>query len=53
MLFRSAFARVHSSNMSKLGSDGMPVLREDGKVMKGSNYKKPTLTDLLEKANEL
>lgn len=48
-----AFARVHSSNMSKLGSDGMPVLREDGKVMKGPNYKKPTLTDLLEKANEL
>ena len=52
-VFMEAFARVHSSNMSKLGSDGKPVLREDGKVMKGPNYKKPTLTDLLEKANEL
>ena len=52
-VFMEAFARVHSSNMSKLGSDGKPVLREDGKVMKGPNYKKPTLTDLLEKENEL
>lgn len=52
-VFMEAFARVHSSNMSKLGSNGMPVLRDDGKVMKGPNYKKPTLTDLLEKANEL
>ena len=52
-VFTEAFARVHSSNMSKLGSDGKPVLREDGKVMKGPSYKKPTLTDLLEKENEL
>jgi len=43
-----AFKRVHASNMSKLGDDGKPILREDGKVLKGPNYKKPYLTDLLE-----
>jgi len=42
------FKRVHASNMSKLGEDGKPILREDGKVLKGPNYKKPYLTDLLE-----
>jgi predicted HAD superfamily Cof-like phosphohydrolase len=33
------FDEVHKSNMSKLGDDGQPVRREDGKVMKGPNYK--------------
>lgn len=42
-----AFKRVHESNMSKLGLDGKPILREDGKVMKGPNYKKPDLSDLI------
>jgi len=32
------FDEVHRSNMSKLGEDGKPVLREDGKVLKGKNY---------------
>ena len=49
-VFMEAFSRVHDSNMSKLGSNGKPVIREDGKVMKGPNYKKPELTDLMEKA---
>ena len=49
-VFMEAFARGHNSNMSKLDSNGNPILREDGKVMKGPNYKKPDLTDLLEKA---
>lgn len=43
-----AFRRVHASNMSKLDDNGKPIFREDGKVMKGPNYKKPYLTDLLE-----
>ena len=43
-----AFERVHASNMSKLDDNGKPIFREDGKVMKGPNYKKPYLTDLLE-----
>ncbi|AXP07732.1 putative phosphoribosyl-ATP pyrophosphohydrolase [Sinorhizobium phage phiM6] len=33
------FDEVHKSNMSKLGEDGKPVYREDGKVLKGPNYK--------------
>lgn len=42
-----AFMRVHRSNMSKLGADGKPILREDGKVIKGPNYKEPNLKDLV------
>lgn len=34
-----AFEEVHESNMSKLGADGKPVYREDGKVLKGENYR--------------
>lgn len=43
-----AFTRVHKSNMSKLGDDGKPVYREDGKVLKGSNYIPVDLEDLVE-----
>jgi predicted HAD superfamily Cof-like phosphohydrolase len=39
------FNRVHESNMSKLGEDGKPVYRNDGKVLKGPNYKEPEITD--------
>ena len=42
-----ALHRVHESNMSKLGEDGKPIYREDGKVLKGPNYKKPNLSDLI------
>lgn len=42
-----AFLRVHRSNMSKLGDDGKPIRREDGKIMKGPNYRAPDLTDLV------
>ena len=42
-----ALDRVHLSNMSKLGEDGKPIYREDGKVLKGPNYKPPSLTDLI------
>lgn len=35
----AAFKAVHASNMSKLGDDGKPVRRDDGKVLKGPNYK--------------
>jgi len=48
-IFMEAFDRVHNSNMSKLGPDGKPIHREDGKVLKGPNYKEPDLTDLLER----
>lgn len=34
---------IHDSNMSKLGSDGEPILREDGKILKGTNYFRPNI----------
>ena len=42
-----AFKRVHESNMSKLGEDGKPIYRADGKVLKGPNYQPPDLSDLV------
>ena len=45
-LLDEAMNRVHQSNMSKLGEDGKPIYREDGKVLKGPNYKPPDLSDL-------
>ncbi len=42
-----ALNRVHESNMSKLDEDGKPIYREDGKVLKGPNYKPPYLDDLV------
>lgn len=43
-------AEVHRSNMSKLGADGMPVTRADGKTMKGPNYTPPDIGGVLERA---
>ncbi len=41
-----AYRRVHLSNLSKLDDEGKPIRREDGKVVKGKNYKPPFLEDL-------
>lgn len=41
------FAEVHRSNMSKLGEDGQPIYREDGKVIKGPNYTPPDVRSVL------
>ncbi len=41
------FNEVHRSNMTKLGEDGRPLYREDGKVMKGPNYEDPNLEQFL------
>ncbi|MGS2740516.1 pyrophosphohydrolase domain-containing protein [Sinomicrobium sp. M5D2P17] len=43
------FEEIQRSNMSKLGEDGKPIYREDGKVMKGPNYFKPDIVKVLEK----
>jgi uncharacterized membrane protein len=45
---QEALRRVHLSNMSKLGEDGKPIRREDGKIMKGPNYQPPFLKDLVQ-----
>ena len=41
------FREVHESNMSKLGADGKPVYRDDGKVLKGPNFFEPKLGELI------
>lgn len=46
-IIEDLFEEVHKSNMSKLGEDGKPIYREDGKVLKGKNYFKPDLTKFL------
>ena len=46
----ACYAEVHRSNMSKLGEDGEPIYRDDGKVLKGPNYFHPNLKDILDGA---
>jgi len=44
------FEEIQGSNMSKLGADGKPIYREDGKVLKSNQYFKPNILAIL-KAN--
>ena len=41
------FDEIQRSNMSKLGENGEPIYREDGKVLKGPNYFKPNISSIL------
>jgi predicted HAD superfamily Cof-like phosphohydrolase len=41
------FGEIQRSNMSKLGENQQPIYREDGKVLKGPNYFKPNIKDIL------
>jgi predicted HAD superfamily Cof-like phosphohydrolase len=41
------FAEIQRSNMSKLGEDGKPIFREDGKILKGPNYTPPSIGPIL------
>ena len=43
------FNEIQRSNMSKLSAEGKPVIREDGKILKGPNYFKPNIKSILEK----
>lgn len=43
----AVFDEIQRSNMSKLGEDGTPIYREDGKVLKGPNYFKPNFESIL------
>lgn len=51
-LLKEAFAEVHRSNMSKLGQDGKPIYREDGKVLKGPNFTPPNLITIIQKYSD-
>jgi predicted HAD superfamily Cof-like phosphohydrolase len=41
------FEEIQASNMSKLGEDGKPILRSDGKILKGEHYFKPDLSKFI------
>lgn len=43
------FEEIQRSNMSKLSIDGSPVIREDGKILKGPNYFKPDIKSILDR----
>lgn len=45
------FQAVHASNMSKLGPDGKPVYRNDGKILKGPNYFDPDIESIISSAS--
>jgi len=42
------FDEIQRSNMSKLDSNGNPIFREDGKILKGQNYFKPNIKQILD-----
>jgi predicted HAD superfamily Cof-like phosphohydrolase len=48
-LLNEAITEVHRSNMSKLGEDGKPIYREDGKVLKGPHFTPPNLITIIQK----
>jgi predicted HAD superfamily Cof-like phosphohydrolase len=43
------FNEIHRSNMSKLGEDGKPIYRKDGKVLKGPGYTAPDIDSIINK----
>lgn len=48
-LISEVFEEIQRSNMSKLDTDGKPIYREDGKVLKGKNYFSPDIKSILQK----
>ena len=49
----AAFEEVQRSNMSKLGEDGKPIVREeDGKILKGPNYFRPNIAQFIKKTDK-
>jgi predicted HAD superfamily Cof-like phosphohydrolase len=46
-IITDVFEEIQASNMSKLGPDGQPILREDGKILKGPGYFKPNLSKFI------
>jgi len=52
-IIEDVFEEIQQSNMSKLDENGEPIYREDGKILKGSNYFKPDITAILKKKGAL
>ncbi|MDO4606493.1 MAG: GNAT family N-acetyltransferase [Bowdeniella nasicola] len=40
-------SEIHRSNMTKLGADGKPIKREDGKILKGPNFSPPNIAEVV------
>lgn len=51
-IIEDVFDEIQASNMSKLGEDGKPVLREDSKILKGPKYFKPNLEPIVNRKQE-
>ncbi len=49
-IIEEVFDEIQASNMSKLGEDGKPIYRADGKVMKGPAYFRPNIKAILERS---
>jgi predicted HAD superfamily Cof-like phosphohydrolase len=47
------FEEIHRSNMSKLDENGKPIYREDGKILKSSNYFVPNINKVLSTEQEV
>jgi len=46
-IITDVFDEIQESNMSKLGEDGKPILREDGKILKGPGYFRPNISKFI------
>lgn len=51
-VIEDVFREIQASNMSKLGDNGEPLLREDGKILKGSRYFRPNLSKFINQQYE-
>jgi len=52
-VIEDVFNEVHRSNMSKLGQDGNPIYREDGKILKGPHFSPPNIEQFLRDGGQL
>lgn len=43
----AVLSAIHVSNMTKLGADGRPLRRADGKILKGPHYRPPDIATVL------
>jgi predicted HAD superfamily Cof-like phosphohydrolase len=46
-IIEDVFNEIQASNMSKLGEDGQPIFRADGKILKGPGYFRPNLSKFI------
>lgn len=47
----TVFTEVHRSNMAKLGPGGKPIYRDDGKVMKPTDWSPPNVSGIIKSAS--